>query len=189
MTAWLVAAGVLLLWPLLLLALLPKFGAKAGLRFVGVQLLSWWATFAGWFLLVYPCLRHGWVADAESIADSLEPRATKISRWAWRWLNPVYGNPQEGCNGQEALVRDDSGQQGPYKPRPAWLPSWAWLTWLWDAWRAYAWAALRNSADGLKYLLAWDEGQLVTFSFFGSRRAGWLPMPQIKGTPRVPVLG
>lgn len=164
------------LWPLLLLALIPKLGTKAGLRFTGVQLLSWWATFAGWFLLIYPCARQRWVVDGVSIADPLEPRPA-ISRWTWRWMNPIWGNPQEGVSGQEALVRDAQGNQVPYKP--GWGPRL----------RAYFWAALRNSADGLKYLLAWDKGPLVTFWFFGTRRAGWLPMPQIKGAPRVPVLG
>lgn len=176
---WLKLAAILFFgWPLLLLLLIPKMGARAGVRFTGVQILSWWATFAGWFLLIYPCAKQAWVVDADSIADALEPRASKISRWSVEWLNPVWGNPQEGVSGQEALIRDANGNQMPYKP--GWGPRL----------RAYFWAALRNSADGLKYLLAWaDAPPPVEFWFFGPRRAGWVPMPQIKGTPHVPVLG
>lgn len=166
------------LWPLLLLLLIPKMGAKWGLLFTGVQLVMWWATFIGWFLLIVPCCKQAWIVDATSIADSLEPRATLISRWAWRWLNFAWGNPHEGVSGKEALIRDAQGNQHPYLPDSN------------AAWRAWSWCAWRNSCDALKYEFAADNGPPpVTFRFFGPRRAGWQPMPQIKGAPRVPVLG
>lgn len=165
-------ALLFLFWPVLLLLLWGKMGSKATLLYTGAQLLSWWATVIGWGLLAYPCYRGLWVPDAVS-ADIVKTQRTTIDRWSWKWLNFAWGNKADGVSGRYAILNDGS----PYKPGAN------------PAWRAYSWSALRNSADGLKYEFAWDNGPLVTFWFFGSRRAGWLPMPQIKGAPRVPVLG
>jgi hypothetical protein len=174
---WLKLLGALFVyWPLLLLLFIPRMGVKAGVFFTVVQLLSWWATAIGWVLLIYPCARQLWVVDVDSI-NTQDPR--KVSRWAswWRWLNPVYGQPEDGVSGAEAMIRNAHGSLMPYLPASG------------PRWRAYSWSALRNSTGGLKYLFEWRDGPLVTFTFLGPRHAGWKEFPQLKGSPHLPVLG
>jgi len=177
---WLKAFLLLpIFWPVLLFALLPKLGAAATPRYVLAQLLSWWATAIGWGLLIYPCWKQLWKADATSTNTVVTDRTT-VDRWTWDWLNPVWGNPEDGVSGAYAVIRDATGKEVPGGYMPFRDPRW----------RAYCWSALRNSSDGLKYILEWPTGPLVVLTILGRQvRFGWLPMPQIKGSPRVPVLG
>jgi hypothetical protein len=168
-----------LFWPLLLLLLLPKLGTRATILYTAGQLISWWATILGWFLLVWPCYKQRWVADAVSTNTVITTRTT-IDRWQSKWLNPIWGNPEDGVSGAYAVIRDATGGEVPGGYMPFHDPRW----------RAYLWSAWRNSADGLKYLLEWSDGPLVALPILGRQvKFGWLPMPQIKGSPRVPVLG
>jgi hypothetical protein len=60
-----------------------------------------------------------------------------IDSWDWEWLNPWFGNPEDGVSGKDALVWVD-GKLAPYNPEGS-------------RWKAYCWSAWRNSVDGLKY--------------------------------------
>jgi hypothetical protein len=164
-------------WPLLILAIPPvwRLGRGDTLVYVGGQLISWWATFVGWFLLIYPCWKQLWVLKELSTNQVLPQRV--VDQWTWEWLNPVYSQPEDGVSAQQALIRDDAGNPVKYMPTTN------------ASWRAYCWNC-RNSADGLKYLLVNDNGKLVLVNVLGRTvKFGWLPMPQLKGAPRVPVLG
>jgi hypothetical protein len=118
-------------------------------RFIAVQAIQLAATVLGWFVLIPFCLGRLWLADQQlrSIKDG-----RPIDDWDLPWLNFIYGNPEDGVSGQTALVWGPNGLEA-YMPN-AWAP-----------WRAYCWSALRNSCDNLKYVFAWAEGPLWTYSF------------------------
>jgi len=132
------------------------------------------AELVGLVVLIPFCLVQGW----EPIMHPRSPNNAydHIDRWKWQPLNWVYGNPEDGVSGERALIWDN-GKQVSYMPN-AWAP-----------WRAYCWSALRNSADNLKYVFAWDKGPLVKkdYTIFGKQRtfrAGW----QLENGINVPVL-
>lgn len=166
-------------WPMLLILLSPKMGVVRASEFAGEQLLMWWCQFIGFFLLIRPCLKQMWVLGDWSTNIVLPPR--RVSQWAENqfasgYLNAVHGQPEDGVSAEEALVRDAAGNPVPYRPGMD------------PRLRAYLWNQ-RNSVGRLKFALARNDELLVNFWFFGARHAGWKRMPQIKGSPCVPVLG
>lgn len=128
----------------------------AWLWFAVVQFISLLATVVGWGLLIPFCLAQAWDnAGRLSIKDR---RA--IDAWNWIPLNCVYGNPEDGVSGRDAILIGG----GSYMPG-AWAP-----------WRAYCWSALRNSADNLKYVFAWKAGPYVSGQFWRFNYGlGWKP--------------
>lgn len=148
----------------------------AWIWFAIVQLVCAVAWGVGLFLLIPFCLLHAWTKpDRKSIKDDRQ-----IDRWYL--INFVAGNPEDGASGQQALINGDQ----PYMPSTLTNPA---LKWLYDAWRAYRWSALRNSADGLKYLFAWKAGPYKewTYTLFGKQRTakvGW----QLENGFNVPVI-
>lgn len=145
----------------------------------GVQLL---AAILGVFILLPFCWLEAWETDHDSnhyflgVRLSFRVRSIKdarvIDQWRCILFNLVYGNPEDGVSGQQALVWTN-GVLGPYMPNaPAW-------------WRAYCWSAFRNSCDNLKYVFADPKGPLVTFQLFGRTcKVGW----QMENGYNVPVL-
>jgi hypothetical protein len=135
--------------------------------FALVQLISLLATVVGWVLLIPFCLARAWILDDQSIKDG-----RPVDRWRWSVLNVVFGNPEDGVSGGTALVWVN-GVLSPYMPN-AWAP-----------WRAYCWSAWRNSADGLKYVFAWENGPFKEVTVFGKRhKIGW----QRENGVKVPVI-
>ena len=138
--------------------------------FTVVQLVSALATLLGWVLLIPFCLAQSWgECGRVSIKDK---RA--IDCWNWIPLNQVYGNPEDGVSGQDAVLIGG----GRYMPG-AWAP-----------WRAYCWSAWRNSANSLKYVFAWNagpykSGRLTVFGKTISYGLGW---KRENGHYNVPVL-
>ena len=110
-------------------------------RFTLVQIVMLLATVLGWFILPIPCILQAWrISPKPSIKDGRQ-----IDEWKFNWLNKVYGNPEDGVSGRFAKLSDGS----------AYLPNCNSIL------RAYTWSAIRNSADGLKYLFADPNGPLV----------------------------
>lgn len=148
------------------------------------QIVSGLFTVIGWVLLLPFCLLNAWSLDGISIKplDDQQIAALKrantwiplsrgrrmITRWSWDWLNAIYGNPEDGVSGQEALLWDGDKLVVFMEREPR-----AW-------WRAYKWSALRNSTNNLKYVFQWrwtnppyKEG---TFNIFGKKISyafGW----------------
>lgn len=125
------------------------------LKFIGIQLVMLLATVLGWFLLLPFCVFKRWTTrqwlDAEHILYSLSIKDTRvIDHWNSILLNVIYGNPEDGVSGKQALVWADDGSLSPH-PYMAMAPDW---------WRAYCWSAWRNSCDNLKYVFANDAGPL-----------------------------
>lgn len=119
-----------------------QFGYLGWVWYITVQLIMLFFTVLGWFLLLPFCLTHCWYFKTPklSIKDN-----RPIDYWAWYSLNWVYGNPEDGVSGQQAII-ELNGNASPYMPHtPAW-------------WRAYCWSAWRNSCDNLKYVFAWRRG-------------------------------
>jgi hypothetical protein len=149
------------------------------LWYIVVQLIMAFFMVLGWLLLIPFCLAHAWEAPSRHRVSIKDNRPIDI--WRWRPLNKVYGNPEDGVSGQQAIVWDPAGTaQVPYMPLPAFaLRLWTlaplnWqariFVWLLDAWRAYCWSAWRNSSDGLKYLFAWSRGPQATIRGY---KIGW----------------
>lgn len=112
------------------------------LWFILVQLIQIVASIIGWFVLVPFCLAKAWVVSGTSIKDG---RA--IDRWKFSALNTIYGNPEDGVSGIQAVVWPN-GIPGPYMAGAN------------PAWRSYCWSALRNSCDNLKYVFSYKKGPL-----------------------------
>lgn len=139
----------------------------AWIYFAFVQLVSLIAMMAGWLVLIPFCLARAWVQDEKSVKDQ-----RPIDRWAWRPLNVLYGNREDGVSGQTALIWVD-GVLSPYMPH-AWAP-----------WRAYCWSAWRNSCDNLKYVFAWKDGPFKQWTLLGRQQhIGW----QVECGFNVPVI-
>lgn len=138
-------------------------------RFALSQLIQFVFSVLGLIVLIVPCAMQAWEPSPE---PSIKDKRT-IDRWRWAWLRWLgFSNPEDGDSGQTALIWRDGQQQVPYADPQ------------WPRWSAYKWSALRNSADGWKYRLAYD-GPLVTFRFLGLRvKAGW----QEENGVKVPVL-
>lgn len=129
-------------------------------RFALAQIIQFAFFLLGLLVLILPCVLQAWEdSPVLSIGDQ-----RKIDRWQWAWVRWLgFSNPEDGDSGQTALIWKD-GQRvlyaDPQRPR----------------WSAYKWSALRNSADGWKYRLAYPNGPLVTFRFLGRTvKAGYQP--------------
>ncbi len=125
--------------------------------FTVAQLITLTFMVIGFVVLIIPCLLHAWeLSPTPSINDG-----RKIDRWTWSFLNPIWGNPEDGVSGQTALVWINGTTRGPYWPT---CPN--------AALRAYAWSAWRNSCDQLKYRLAVTIFGTPAFKL-GNRTIGW----------------
>lgn len=151
--------------------------------FAGIQLIMLLATVLGWFLLVPFCLAQAWKPGYLSAFTEDK----HIDAWSFEPLNYIYGNPEDGVSGQQALIWTSEGRQVPYMPLPDFLtrftdiPIRRFLVWIYPAWRAYCWSAWRNSADNLKYVFAWKDGP---FTAIGPVKLGW----KMENGYNVPVL-
>lgn len=130
------------------------------LWFVIVQLVQILASVIGWLVLSIPCATKAWeVSPVPSVKDGVRV----IDRWKLSWLNYVYGNPEDGVSGQQAVVWS-SGVPGPYLPNRS------------ASIRAYYWSALRNSCDNLKYIFSNKKGPLKNIQIGPLVvKVGWQP--------------
>lgn len=148
----------------------------AWLYFALVQLVGLATGVAGLLVLAPACYLHAWTAP-DTLSIKPVPLGRKVDRWRWDWLNAVWGNPEDGVSGQQALIWIH-GKQSPFMPGAK------------PGWRAYVWSALRNPSDRMKYRFPWASGPLYQrrFSVFGRKlqfKAGW----QLENGVKVPVLG
>lgn len=122
----------------------------------------------GLIVLIIPCAAQAWEVSPDPSIKDQRP----IDRWRWAWVRWLgFHNPEDGDSGQTAFIWRD-GVLVPYADPK------------YPRWSAYKWSALRNSADGWKYRLAYD-GPLVTFRFLGlTVKAGY----QVENGIKVPVL-
>jgi hypothetical protein len=105
------------------------------------------AQLLGLVVLVPFCLLQAW-EPCESTDNPYGRKPRTISRWSWAPLNAIYGNPEDGVSGGEALIWNSTGTaRVPYMPG-AWAP-----------WRAYCWSAGRNRADQLTHYTFGDRHQ------------------------------
>lgn len=142
-----------------------RLGYLGWFWYATVQLVMLLFTVLGWFLLLPFCIAQYWYFETPklSIKDS-----RPIDYWSCDCLNWVYGNPEDGVSGQQALI-ELNGSVSPYLPHAS-----AW-------WRAYCWSALRNSCDNLKYVFAWRRGPQAMLL---GHKVGWWP----ENGWKVPVL-
>jgi hypothetical protein len=145
------------------------------LYFVLIQLLGLATDAAGLVVLAPACYLHSWT-QADTLSINPDPPGRRVDRWSWGWLNAVWGNPEDGVSGAQALIAT-GGRRRPYLPASS------------AGWRAYRWSALRNRSDGMKYRLAWQHGPFYRrqLRLFGERlvfKAGW----QLESGIKVPVL-
>jgi hypothetical protein len=162
----------------------------AWLRFAGVQLVMLAATVLGWLLLIPFCLLQAWSTQHGGLKFVSIKNKRSIDRWIWQPLNYVYGNPEDGVSGQQAVIWKDD-LPFPYMPLPDWLqrfqeiPTRRFLAWIYPAWRAYVWSGWRNSADNLKYVFSCESCPLKTGTFLGRPyKIGW----QEENGYKVPVI-
>src|SRR5690348_14985066 len=130
------------------------------LYFIFVQLVSLICMLIGWFLLIIPCIMKAWepveqIYQPQWAIDQKIPKKT-IQIWTWSWLNPVWGNNEDGVvNGLRAGID--------YNPNAS-------------RWLAYCWSAWRNSANNLRFVFMWKNGPFYRWSnatyYF---QAGWYP--------------
>lgn len=102
--------------------------------FVVIQLISLVFLLIGLLVLIPFCLAQRWHMEGHSIKDG-----RPIDRWNSELLNFIYGNPEDGVSGQQALIWEGD-ELVHYLPDAG------------PSWRAYKWSALRNSCGGLKYV-------------------------------------
>lgn len=135
--------------------------ALAWAYFVLAQIVMLACMVLGFLVLPLPCLLHAWET---SPYPSINPaHKGQIDRWSWP-LNAIWGNPEDGVSGLDALVWGggaDAGKRVPY-----------WSTCASKALRAYVWSAWRNSCDQLKYSLAITRFGTPSVVLLG-RRVGW----------------
>lgn len=159
---------------------------RAWLRYSWAQLVgTCLATPVGWVVLVYPCLFHRWrMQGVVSVKDG-----RPIDSWISGFLQWCAGNVEDSASGSQALVHDATGALVAYMPAPAWVASRPWALWLWESLRAYLWSAWRNSADGLKYALAWPDAPELAVRKLGryTVKVGWMRQGWGRHA-RVPVL-
>lgn len=140
----------------------------AWLWFIVVQILHLVAWLVGLVLLAPLCYFKMWGDNGVSIKSP----DRIIDSWTLP-INSIYGNPEDGVSGKYAVVAGTS-----YLPTSN------------PSIRAYRWSALRNSADGLKYLTAWKKGPMLFskyYTLFGKQhhtKGGW----QNENGFNVPVL-
>jgi hypothetical protein len=124
--------------------------------FFTLQAIMGFFALLGWFVLIPFCLSEAWFRGTIALVSIKDGRP--IDAWKWNPLNYVYGNPEDGVSGQQALIGDAAGQLVPYMPdAPAW-------------WRAYLWSGWRNSCDALKYRFAWANGPSAMIL---GKKVGW----------------
>lgn len=136
------------------------------LRYLFVQCLQLVAALAGLIVLVPFCVTRAWRPQVSSFDSN-----RVIDGWSWAPLNYIYGNPEDGVSGERALIWRSDGSRVSYLPTSN------------SVWRAYCWSALRNPADGLKYVFAVPgTGPLKKVLGF---KLGW----QVENGKNVPVFG
>lgn len=158
---------------------LPALGILAGTWYVIGQVVSLLATLIGYFILIPICLFHLWT-DPVYPGIKTQPAGIMMDKFSLP-INFIYGNPEEGVSGKQALVWSvgvNPPVQVPFMPTPSGYGKIR--TWLWDAWRAWNWSAWRNSCDQLKYTFGYSKGKLVSkfFTVFGKTftvGVGWKP--------------
>lgn len=123
--------------------------------FVVVQLVMLFASLLGKLLLIPFCALKAW-KPLPSPFDATR----MIDLWSWGPLNMIYGNPEDGVSGAQALIWDSQGSE-----RVGYMASSG------ARWRAYCWSAWRNSADNLKYVFAWKNGPFKVWA--NGHKAGW----------------
>jgi hypothetical protein len=148
----------------------------AWLYFALIQLVMLVTGVAGLVVLAPACYLHAWT-EPDTLSIKSVPRDRTVDRWSWGWLNAVWGNPEDGVSGQQAVLWIHGA---PRRFMPGAEPGW----------RAYVWSALRNPCDRMKYRFPWANGPLYQrqFSVFGRTlrfKAGW----QLETGIKVPVLG
>lgn len=117
-------------------------------RYAGQSVFQIQALLAGVIILILPCVLRAWkISNKASIKDQLRV----IDEWSWKPLNWVYGQPEDGVSGKQAIVYT-TGQAGPYLPAAG------------ERWRAYCWNH-RNWAGNLKYVFSWPEGPIVEWTW------------------------
>ena len=132
------------------------------LYFCLVQIIAFIAMVIGWFLLIAPCILKAWVPVTQiyqpdwAVKGGL-PKKT-INIWAWSWLNPVWGNNEDGVvSGLRNNVE--------YNPTGS-------------RWLAYVWSAWRNSANNLRFVFQWIGGPFYRWENAGHTwyfQCGWYP--------------
>lgn len=96
------------------------------------------AAVLGLVILAPFCALKAW-EDCMSTENPFGRAPRQIDRWRWHLLNVVYGNPEDGVSGAQAMIWTDGKLGRNYMPDAG------------PRWRAYCWSAWRNSADQLKY--------------------------------------
>lgn len=96
----------------------------------------------GMVVLIAPCALRAW--GPAGVSNKTWPdgythlNGRSVDGWTWRWLWPLFHNPEDGDSGITALIVQADGSVKSYNPTGS-----RWKAWLWSAWR--------NSVDGLKY--------------------------------------
>jgi hypothetical protein len=117
----------------------------------------------GWLIvgLAVLCGAHTDMPVTASIKPM--PGREYIDRWTWP-INAIYGNPEDGVTGMDALGPSWTGFYNPTGSR----------------WLAFKWSGLRNWADGFNYITWIFSGTppllVKDYTFFGSQRQlklGW----------------
>ena len=134
--------------------------ALGWIYFILVQIVACVATVIGWFLLIYPCMRQAWVPMMQIYVPDWQKKANiprkRIFIWDQSWLNPVWGNNEDGVVG--GLTNGV-----PYNPECS-------------AFKAYLWCAWRNSANNLRFIFQWIGGPFYEVTWKGWYfHCGWYP--------------
>lgn len=79
------------------------------------------------------CICRAWSSAAVQPSINPQPGRPDVDVWEWP-INAVYGNPEDGVSGEDAL----GSWVGFYNPTGS-------------RWRAFMWSALRNPANGFNY--------------------------------------
>lgn len=128
----------------------------------------------GLLLVGWCCARRNYTLPATSSPLSIKPlpQRTHVDTWGWKWMQPVYGNPEDGVTGFCAYGPSWTGAYNPTRSR----------------WLAFVWSALRNWANGFGYLTwRWTSTApllVKAYSLFGQQRQlkiGWQQLPAADG--------
>lgn len=92
------------------------------------KLIVYWWMAAGLVVLIWPCYKQAW-HDTMSTVQYFDRPQRPIDAWNSKWLQSIYGNPEDGVSGQYALI-NPAGTQIPYRaPFTQWAP---WLAYCWN---------------------------------------------------------
>lgn len=163
-----------------------KIGLLGGLRFIVSQIVNWILILPMALILIIPCLFHLW----ELMESPFEP-GRMVDKWSLTVFGVnllalvqfVSGNDEDGGSGEHAIVNG-----APYMPTPAGYGKIR--SWLYGSWRAWCWAGWRNFCDNLKYVFAWDKGEIyyLPYTFRGEQRVLRLGFqPETPKRVKVPV--